>query len=744
MESTSLFKLSVFFKQLSLLCLLFLISCSNYESPNNYVNVFIGTGGHGHTYPGATLPFGMIQPSPVNGTPGWDWVSGYHYSDSIITGFAQTHLSGTGIGDLNDILIMPTNRKVLLSDSTKYESKRSYASKFSHNQEKGSPGYYSVFLDDYEINAEMTTTERVAMYRFTYEYGDMQFLNLDLGYSLNWDSMKESYFRIEGEGENKKLIGYRRSSGWANDQHVYFAMEFSKDFIVDEAFVDSPESKDNYYTGTDLLFGILKFKEGNREILIKIAISAHSEDGALANLETLKGWGFEETKLFAEMNWDKELSKIQVQGDEEKKKIFYTALYHSKLAPVLFSDANEDQTKYTIYSLWDTFRAQHPLLTITNPDRVNDMVRTMLDFYKENGLLPVWELYGNETNTMTGYHAIPVIVDAYSKGFRDFDAELAFEAMKASAMQNQRGSDLYRTYRYIPSELEVESVTKTLEYAFDDWAIAQMAFMLKKEADYEHFIVRSGFWQNLYDEQTKFMRGKTKEGNWVEPFDPKRSTHRVNTDYTEGNAWQHSWFVPHQVDKLIELMGGDDAFTERLDSLFNQDSNITGENSSPDISGLIGQYAHGNEPSHHIGYLYNYAGKPWKSQEILHQIMNTQYSTHVDGLSGNEDCGQMSAWYVFSAMGFYPVNPASGKYVIGTPQFKKVTITNSDTKTFTISAPDVSDENIYIQSVTLNGETLNRSYLSHKEIVQGGELIFEMGSSPNKNWATELEQRPKN
>lgn len=713
---------------------IFFVACSSYESPNKYVDVFIGTGGHGHTYPGATLPFGMIQPSPVNGTPGWDWVSGYHYSDSIITGFAQTHLSGTGIGDLNDILIMPTNRKVLLSDSAKYESKRSYASKFSHDREKGSPGYYSVFLNDYEINAEMTATERVAMYRFTFEYGDPQYLNLDLGYSLNWDSFTEGYFKVIGENENKKLVGYRRSSGWANDQHVYFAMEFSKDFMI----VDSAKYKG--FTS----FGTLAFEPAGREVLVKVAISSNSEEGALANLETLDDWDFDETKLFAEMVWDEELGKIKVQGDEEKKTIFYTALYHSKLAPVLFSDANQDQTKYTIYSLWDTFRAQHPLLTITNPDRVNDMIRTMLDFYKENGLLPVWELHGNETNTMTGYHAIPVIADAYAKGFRDYDAELAFEAMKASAMQNKRGTDLYRKYQYIPSELEHESVTKTLEYAFDDWAIAQMAFMLGKESEYEHFIVRSGFWQNVYDAQTKFMRGKTAEGDWGEPFDPKRSVHRVNTDYTEGNAWQHSWFVPHQVDKLIELMGGEDAFTQRLDSLFNQDSNITGDNTSPDISGLIGQYAHGNEPSHHIGYLYNYAGKPWKSQEILHEIMNTQYSTAVDGLSGNEDCGQMSAWYIFSALGFYPVNPASGNYVIGTPQFEQVDITLSDTKTFTIIADGVSDENIYIKSVSLNGEPLERSYISHEEIIAGGELIFEMGSAPNKNWAKKTEYRPTN
>ncbi len=713
---------------------LFSVSCSNYESPNKYVDVFIGTGGHGHTYPGATLPFGMIQPGPVNGTPGWDWVSGYHYSDSIITGFAQTHLSGTGIGDLNDILIMPTNRKIKLSDPQKYESKRSYASMFSHKREKGSPGYYSVYLQDYEINVEMTATERVAMYRFTYEYGDPQYLNLDLGYSLNWDSMTEAYFKVVGKGEEKRLVGYRRSSGWANDQHIYFAMEFSKNFSI----VDSSDYKG--FTS----FGILNFEQGAREVLAKIAISPNSVEGALANLKTPEGWDFDETKLFAEMAWDKELSKIKVKGDPEKKTIFYTALYHSKLAPVLFSDANQDETTYTIYSLWDTFRAQHPLLTITNPDRVNAMIRTMLDFYEEKGFLPVWELHGNETNTMTGYHAIPVIADAYLKGFRDYDAEFAFEAMKASAMQNQRGSDLYRKYQYIPSELEHESVTKTLEYAFDDWAIAQMALALGKEEEHEEFMKRAAYWQNVYDAQTKFMRGKTAKGEWVQPFDPKRSNHRVNTDYTEGNAWQHSWFVPHQVDKLIELMGGDESFSARLDSLFNEDSEITGENTSPDISGLIGQYAHGNEPSHHIGYLYSYAGKPWKSQKILHEIMNTQYSTAVDGLSGNEDCGQMSAWYIFSAMGFYPVNPSSGKYVIGTPQFEEVEITISDTKTFTITAHDVSDQNIYIQSAMLNGEPLERSYITHEEVMNGGQLVFKMGSSPNKNWAKEKQHRPTN
>lgn len=750
MKNTNILKQAF---SISLLAILtFAGACSQVQSPNNYVDVFTGTGGHGHTYPGATVPFGMIQPGPVNGTAGWDWVSGYHYSDDVISGFAQTHLSGTGIGDLNDIMIMPANAETEILGEQPYAGKPSYASGFSHNFEKGWPGYYSVLLQDTGINAEMTATDRVAMYRFTYPAAENQDLIIDLGFSLNWDRTDSTRIQQTGPG---MLTGYRMSSGWAENQRVYFAMEFSKPFNMPENYVDSVLTGDKKQLKGKSLISRLRFVNNSDEILAKVAVSAVSEEKARENLETLEEWDFEETRLFAEMKWDKELSTIKVTGERARKEVFYTALYHSKLAPVMFSDADgsyrggdgkvyrkEGQDRYTIFSLWDTFRAQHPLLTLTNPERVNDMINSMLDFYKETGKLPVWELHGNETNTMTGYHAIPVILDAYAKGFRGFDAELALEAMQASAMQNTRDTDLYRKHRYIPSDLAEESVTKTLEYAFDDWCIAQMARLMENEEVYERYIIRSGFWQNLYDDETGFMRGKNADGSWARPFDPLRSSHRRNTDYTEGNAWQHSWFVPQDVERLINKMGGDSAFTARLDSMFSMSSKITGKDVSPDISGMIGQYAHGNEPSHHIAYLYNFAGKPWKTQEKVRQIADSLYYSGPGGLSGNEDCGQMSAWYVFSAMGMYPVNPANGTYVIGTPFFEKVSIDLGDEQTFTIKAEGLTPSNIYIQSATLNGKPLKRSYIRHSEIAGGGELVFRMGDEPNKEWAAEEHLRP--
>lgn len=737
------------FKLLLFSCLL--TACSGFQNPNNFVDVFIGTGGHGHTYPGATVPFGMIQPGPVNGTPGWDWASGYHYSDSVITGFTQTHLSGTGIGDLNDILIQPVNGNVQLDAPRKYSNKRSYASKFIHQYEEAVPGYYSVLLLDYDINAEMTATERTALYRFTYPDYEDRALILDLSFSLNWDRNVTSKMKVVDE---QTLTGYRFSTGWAKDQRVYFAMKFSEKFEIGSAMVDSVFTEAQLMQGKEVV-AKLDFKDRGEKVMAKVAISSVSEEGAMQNLSTLEGWEFDEVRVLAEMRWQKELEQIKVKGDRETKTKFYTALYHTKLAPVLYSDEDgsyrggngkvyRDSTyrRHTIFSLWDTFRAQHPLLSITNPGRVNDLIRTMLDFYNETGYLPVWELHGNETNTMTGYHAIPVILDAYRKGYRDYDAELAFEAMKASAMQDHRDTDLYRQYQYIPSDLGSESVTKTLEYAYDDWCIAQMALFLGKEDEYERFIIRSGFWQNLYDEQTKFMRGKTSDGKWVTPFDPLRSTHRYSTDYTEGNAWQHNWFVPHDIDRLIEKIGGERLFVQRLDSMFEMSSTITGEDISPDISGMIGQYAHGNEPSHHIAYLYNYAGAPWKTQERVRQIMDSLYTTKPDGLSGNEDAGQMSAWYVFSAMGFYPVNPANGIYVIGSPVLEQAEIRLSEDRSFLIQAKNLNDRKIFIRSVRLNGEPLRRSYITHREIMSGGTLEFVMDNEPNRNWGSERGQRP--
>jgi predicted alpha-1,2-mannosidase len=729
-------------------------ACSNQtqNSPIGYVDVFIGTGGHGHTYPGATAPFGMIQPGPVNGTSGWDWVSGYHYSDSLITGFAQTHLSGTGIGDLNDILIQPVLGDFRLDAPQKQEGKRNYASTFSHQNEMAAPGFYKVQLEEAGIWAEMTATDRVALYRFSYPKGEEGALLIDLGFSLNWDQTDSSQIQVV---DAQTLTGYRMSSGWARNQRVYFAMQCSSPFKISSAVIDSEiVSAQNTLQGKELL-AKLNFDAESASVLCKIALSAVSEDGALKNLKTLSSWDFDQTKAETQKAWQSELGNITVEGDPETKTKFYTALYHTKLAPALFSDVDGSfrkgngevgrdtaQNRYTIFSLWDTFRAQHPLLTITDPERVNDFVQTLLGFYQETGYLPVWELHGNETNTMTGYHAIPVILDAYAKGFRGFNAELAFQAMKASAMQNQRDTDLYRKYGYVPSDLGVESVTKTLEYAYDDWCIAQMALLLEKKKEYRYFMEHSESWKQVFDKKTKFMRGKTAEGNWVAPFDPLRSTHRHSTDYTEGNAWQHTWFVPQDVRGLIDGMGGGEAFSARLDSMFNMSSKITGEDISPDISGMIGQYAHGNEPSHHIAYLYTYAGKPWKTQQRVHQIMDSLYTTHPDGLSGNEDEGQMSAWYVFSAMGLYPVNPASGVYVIGSPALSNIEIHLADGKIFTIKAKNRTQKNVYIQSAMLNGHKLSRSYLTHKEVMKGGTLEFEMGSQPNKNWAASINERP--
>lgn len=729
------------------------ISCTKPESSDLPVDLFIGTGAHGHTHPSATTPFGMIQAGPVNGTSGWDWTSGYHYSDSVITGFAQTHLSGTGIGDLNDILIMPWQGEYNHGAISDIDGKRNYASTFEHENEEASPGYYSVMLDRHSIRAEMTSTDRTALYRFTYPKRKKKQLIVDLGFSLNWDNTTSSGVeKISGN----RLIGWRYSSGWARDQKVYFAMELNQNFEIGEALVDSTFQSGDKIEGRSIILP-LALEGSEKEILVKVAISGVSTEGAINNLETQSSWDFDTVKNEASEQWKKALYQIKAKGDAENLTKFYTALYRTKLAPILFSDidggyrggdganySDTDSDRYTIYSLWDTFRAEHPLLTITDPDRVNDIINTMLDFYKETGLLPVWELVGNETNTMTGYHAIPVIVDAYVKGFRGFDAELAFEAMKASAMQDIRGTDLYREYGYIPSDLEVESVTKTLEYAYDDWCIGFMARILGKKDEAEYFFDRSESWKALYDEKTGFMRGKNANGSWVDPFDPLRANHRINNDYTEGNAWQHSWFVPHDVTGLIDQMGGNESFVQRLDSMFAMPSLLTGEDVSPDISGMIGQYAHGNEPSHHIAYLYNYAGMPWKTQERVQQIMDSLYTTGPEGLSGNEDCGQMSAWYVFSAMGLYPVNPAIGVYAIGSPDLDEVKINLGDGKSFKIVANELSKENIYIQSATLNGEELGRSYITHAEIMAGGELVFNMGNQPNKEWASSTEQYPIN
>ncbi|MEM6965630.1 MAG: GH92 family glycosyl hydrolase [Bacteroidota bacterium] len=732
-----------------LLSLSFIYSCQNESSSTStsdqdkltqYVNPFMGTANHGHVYPGATVPFGMVQLSPDNGTQGWDWCSGYNWESDTIVGFSHTHLSGTGIGDLLDISMMPTQEQI--DFSKKSVPKQSvYAASFSHNNENASPGFYEVKLDN-GIQVQLTTTDRVGLHQYNFPKGKDASVLLDLGFAINWDAPMETQLRFFSD--KKMMTGYRFSKGWAKDQRVYFAVSLDQPFTnhqIADSTTTLPQA--NNYKGkslrTQLNFGAIE------NLKIKVGLSTANEAGAIAALEEIPNWDFEKTKKAANEKWEKELAKIKIEtSDDELKRIFYTSLYRTCLAPVMMTDANGNYkgvdgktqqstgyTRYGIFSLWDTFRAANPLYTITQKDKINDFVKSMLAHYDEYGLLPVWDLLANETNTMTGYHAIPVIVDAYLKGFRKYDVEKAYEAMKKSAMQNIRATDFYRAYGYIPYDKAGQSVTRTLEYAYDDWCIAQMAKALGKEEDYELFSKRAKSYEPLFDASTGFMRAKYANQKWKVPFDPQYSSHDFATaEYTEGNAWQHSWFTPHAPEALIQLHGGNDKFIQKLDSLFTMDSEIKGDNASADISGLIGQYAHGNEPSHHIAYFYNFAGKPHKSQAILREIMDTQYNDGPTGLCGNEDCGQMSAWYVFSAMGFYPFNPADGKYQLGSPLFEKVEIPVDDNKTFTLIAKNVSDENKYIQSITWNGKKDDRYFITHDDLMSGGTLELEMGNQP--------------
>jgi predicted alpha-1,2-mannosidase len=750
-------------KYLILLSAVLIFSCNkqpenvkNEASAINYVDPFIGTGGHGHTYPGATVPFGMLQVSPVNGISAWDWCSGYHYSDDTAIGFSHLSLSGTGIGDLTDIIFMPINKAVDLTISPISRDSLAYKSTYSHNNETATPGYYQVFLEDHDINVELTTSQRTAYHRYTFKDGDEQSVVIDLGFAINWDKAVATSLKVE---DRYTISGYRHSTGWAHNQKVFFVAKFSKPIADYNIYVDGEVfqegENEGVKTSAQLFFDPA---EKSTELFAKVALSSVSIENAKENMG-VDGFDFNKTKAAADKLWESALSTIVVETPTDSlKTIFYTALYHAQLAPVTFSDKNgqfrlendsivtaKDYTAYSTLSLWDTFRAEHPLLTFIARDRVSDMVNSVLAYYEVREILPVWTLYGNETNTMTGYHSIPVIVEAYKKGIRNFDVEKAYEAMKNTMMQDERGLDHYKKYGYIPYSLLDESVTITLEYAYNDWCVAEMAKELGKEEDYQFFLNRSKAYQHLFDAGSGFMRGKSLDGkSWNEPFDAKHSNHREQTDYTEGNAWQHSWFVPQDVDDLIKIHGGNDAFSKRLEQLFTESSEITGDNISADITGLIGQYAHGNEPSHHIAYMFNHANQPWRTQYWARQIMDTQYNTTPNGLSGNEDCGQMSAWYVLSSIGLYPMNPASAEYEIGTPIFEKATIKLSDNKAFVIEAEHVSDKNFYIQSATLNGKDFNQTRISHEDILKGGTLHFVMGDQPNKNWGVKTSSQPSN
>lgn len=730
------------------LLLLLAASCtkSNLE-PASLVNPFVGTDAHGHTFPGATMPNGMVQLSPDTRVYNWDACSGYHYSDSTILGFSHTHLSGTGAIDYGDIRIMPFSGEAFIHPGPEGEPEKGYRSGFSHDSETAEPGYYAVNLEE-DIQVELTVTPRVGFHKYTYTSEDQAGVVIDLKEDLGMNQVLASSISLNGQNE---ISGFRQTKGWANNQHVYFVAQFSKNIREIQVYLNDTLLQDATQAEGKNVKAVVYFESVDpmEPVLIKVAISAVSVDGARNNmLAELPEWDFEATREAAYQAWNQKLSTVMIESkDEEAKKVYYTALYHSFIAPNVYSDVDgryrgmdmqihsSDHPVYTVFSLWDTFRATHPLLTMLDKDLALNLVKTILLKYKESGLLPVWELGACETGCMIGYHSVPVITDAIAKGLTDFDLELAYEAMKKSAEQDHLGLADYKLEGYIASDLEHEAVSKTLEYAYDDWCIAVVAKYLGKEEESKIYQARAASWKNIYDSQSGFMRGK-KNGAWVEPFDP----YEVSGDFTEANAWQYSFFVPQDVEGLMMAMGGEEKFSERLDGLFNAATEITGR-TQPDISGLIGQYAHGNEPSHHMAYLYNFTGKPHKTQEVVHRIMTELYTSAPDGLCGNEDCGQMSSWYNFSALGFYPVTPGTDYYVIGKPMFEKVTL-NLNGKEFKILAKNISQQNIYVQKLSLNGKELDRSFIYHQEILNGGELVFEMGAKPSADWGVAVASRP--
>jgi len=722
------------------------------------VDPLIGSGGHGHVFVGASVPFGAVQVGPANFHQGWDWCSGYHYSDDVLAGFSHLHLGGTGIADLGDVLLMPYTGDLVTSPGSRKDPAAGWASRFTHDRERAQPGFYSVDLLDHDVRVELTATERVGLHRYRYPADKPAHLAIDLQFENGGGRVVETRLRRVDE---TTVVGSRRSKGWAKDQRVFFALKSSKPFAEFRIFLGDREVGDGAAAASTAaaegrgLRAIASYEDSPGEIVVRVGLSPVSEENALANLGQEAGsTDFDAVAAAAKAAWNNQLGRIRIKADERTGRIFATALYHTMIAPALFNDHNgdyrgadgkthsaQDFDAYTIFSLWDTYRAAHPLFTLTQPDRVGDFVQTMLAIRDQQGKLPVWHLMGNETDTMVGYHAVPVVVDAYFKGLLDADPERAYEAIRNSAMRDERGLDAVKEIGYIPAEREGESVAKAMEYAIDDWCIAQMAKALGKQDDEAYFSKRARAYREYFDPDTKFMRGKLSDGTWREPFDPVASSHRRD-DYCEGNGWQYLWLVPQDPEGLIELLGGDAAFGERLDQLFTLES-VKSEGASADISGLIGQYAHGNEPGHHTTYLYAFVGQQWKTARLVRQILTTLYSDQPDGLSGNEDCGQMSAWYVFSALGMYPVNPAAGIYVFGSPIVDEATIAVPGGKSFTIIARNNSPENVYIQSVELNGRPSTRSYITHRDIVAGGELAFTMGPEPNKAFGSAPEDRPR-
>ncbi|KRC34857.1 MULTISPECIES: GH92 family glycosyl hydrolase [unclassified Lysobacter] len=739
------------------------------------VDPFIGTGGEGHTFPGAVVPFGMVQLSPDTQIKprkeAYGWAAGYRYDDSSIVGFSHTHFSGTGHSDLGDVLLMPIAGEVRLERGEDGKPGSGYRSRFRHDDEVAQPGYYAVTLDDYGVRAELTATERVGVHRYAFPKGKPAHVLIDLRTSMYDYPGKVLWSRLRLRPDGT-VTGFRETRGWAPGRQLYFAMRFSRPLsghqfhdteqdVIYKGFPPPAEKTPTQRAQIEgrQLVGAFDFADApGQSLVVKVAISPVSEDSAIANLDAeVPAWDFDGVRARARASWTQALSAVELDAPEPMRKSFYTALYHSLMGPSLFMDSDgryrgpdnavhqaKGYRHHSTFSLWDTYRALHPLLTLVQPEqRNNDFVNSLLASRRESpyGVLPVWAFHGQETWCMVGYHAVPVIADAYMKGIRGYDADEALQAMVASASYGPYdGIAQYMELGYVPIDEEGEAASKTLEYAYDDWTIARMAEAMGRRDVAADFSKRAGNWKHAFDAKTGFMRARKRDGSFREPFDPTVSGY--GSDYTEGNAWQYSWYVPQDVAGLTSALGGDAKLVDKLDQVFDAKVDPKIFEHMEDITGLIGWYAHGNEPSHHVAYLYAYAGQPWRTQERLKQIMATQYAPRPDGLAGNDDLGQMSAWYVFTALGFYPVAPASNEYVIGRPFVPRANLHLPNGKRFSVIADGLDEAHTYIGRATLNGKPLDRAYLRHDEILAGGELRFTMQAQPDKAWATDPTQRP--
>lgn len=727
-------KLSVFLYTLALGSAFYSCSTAKQDTPQTdytqYVDPFIGAADNGHTFPGACRPFGMIQTSPVTGAVGWRYCSEYMYADSIIWGFTQTHLNGTGCMDLGDILVMPFTGE-------RHRTWDAYRSSFSKTSENATPGYYTVTLDQAKVKAELTATTHAALHRYTYEQADSASILIDLQHGPAWNE-KQYHSQVnscEVNWENDStLTGHVNNKVWV-DQDYYFVMQFSHP-VIDHFELPMAETEKG-----KRLVASFNIQPGE-EVLMKVALSTTGVEGAKANMAAeVPGWDFEGIRTAAKADWNSYLSRIEVEGTDEEKTNFYTSFYHALIQPNEISDVDGRYRNaadsvvnatggkfYSTFSLWDTYRAAHPFYTLMVPERVDGFINSLVDQAEVQGYLPIWGLWGKENFCMVANHGVSVVAEAYAKGFRGFDAERAFNAIKQTQTVShplKSNWENYMKYGYFPTDLtEAESVSSTLESVYDDYAAADMAKRMGKTEDAAYFARRADFYKNLFDSSTQFMRPKKSDGTWKSPFNPSQIGHAesVGGDYTEGNAWQYTWHVQHDVPGLIALFGGEEPFLNKLDSLFT----LKLETTQADVTGLIGQYAHGNEPSHHVTYLYALAGRPERTQELIREIFDSQYSPKPNGLCGNDDCGQMSAWYMFSAMGFYPVNPVSGEYVFGAPQLPEFVLHLADGKTFTIKAEGLSEANKYVKSITLNGEPYTKNFISHADIVKGGTLVYQM------------------